>query len=169
MVRFDVSVTGLDKLSGSLSFLNRGLSDFSPLWEKIEGDFYQMERDLWASQGNGKWAPNSGLYAERKAEHFPGRVVMELHGDLYKSMTVKGAAGQVRRFSRWAMTLGTNIPYAAVHHYGSGARMWIPAPFSMWINGVPERPLLDVAGKDVDRWNSLGESFVADVVREAGL
>lgn len=169
MLQFEYQTTGTDSAVRALEMLGRGIRDFQPLWDKVEDDFYQMERDLWASQGNGKWQPNSGLYAERKSEHFPGRAVMELTGGLYKSMTVRGSPGQVRRMARDSMTLGTDVPYAAVHHYGSSARMWIPAPFYFWINGLPARPILDVQTKDEDRWRRLAEDFVVDVAQKAGL
>lgn len=169
MIRFDVQATGLPQMASSLGLLARGVKDFSPIWEAIEDDFYQMERDLWATQGHGQWPDNSGLYRERKAEYFPGRVVMELHGDLYKSMTVKGAAGQVRQFTQTSMVIGTSVPHAAIHHYGSDKKMWIPAPFYMWIRGVPKRPLLDVLPADIARWETLGDRVVGDMARKAGL
>lgn len=169
MLRLEFTTGDGQSAARRLTQLGKGVSDFQPLWEKIERDFYQMERDHWASQGDGKWAPNSGLYAERKAKHYPGRVVMELTGALYKSMTVQGAPGQVRRVSRSQLVIGTDIHYAAIHHYGSSKRMWVPAPFYFWINGLPTRPLINVKATDEERWRSLAEEFVADAARKAGL
>lgn len=155
-----------DRAIATLGELVRAIRDLRPLYEEaLEPDFYRLQTERFDTEGGArKWEPLSPVYAAKKAEHFPGRRILELTGTLRESLTKRGAAEQVRRISATTMELGTAVPYAGTHHLGSSKRMWIPAPFYMWINGVPRREVIDFTPDDERRWQALAEDYYRGVV-----
>lgn len=165
MLSFKVEVNAT-KATATLAALVRAIRDLRPLYEQVlEPDFYRMQASRFDSEGGAKkWAPLSPLYAAKKAKYFPGRRILELSGTLRDSLTRQGAAGQVRRLSATTMEIGTAVPFAATHHLGSTKRMWIPAPFYLWINGVPRREVIDFTPEDDRRWQTIAEDYYRGVV-----
>lgn len=141
--------------------------DYTPWFEQyLEPDFEATQAEQFVSEGargdGGQWAPLSPVYAAKKAEHFPGKPLMQLSGRLRGSLTQRAHPDAGRRITPLSLERWTNVKYAKTHDAGTDKRMWIPAPFNMWINGVPRRPLIGVRETDVNRWaENLGE-WVAD-------
>jgi hypothetical protein len=174
VVGIDFTVTGGAEWVARLRAATSVLDDFSKprggLWALIVRYLVAQERERFDTEGYRQWQPNCAKYAAIKAKKFPGRKIMELYGPLRASLTeVDAAPGAVRVFSPHRMTFGTNIRYAATHHYGSNKRMWIPAPFNMWIDGVPRRRLIEVDAKMEDAIRTLAEGWIISrMVRAAG-
>lgn len=168
MLTLTVERTGLQ----TLQRVGQGLRaladlDFVPFFERtVEPDFERIEQEQFSSQGargeGGAWEPLSPLYAQIKAQFFPGRPIMQLSGRLKGSLTQKGHQDAFRRVTRDSYERGTTVQYAATHNTGTDARMWIPAPFNMWINGVPRRELIGVTEADFDKWSEALGDYVGE-------
>jgi len=168
MLTLTVERSGLQ----ALSRVGQGLRaladiDFVPFFERVvEPDFERIEAEQFASQGargeGGAWKPLSPVYAAIKEANFPGKPIMQLRGRLKGSLTQKGHPDSYRRVTRSSYERGTAVPYAATHNYGTDKRMWIPAPFNMWIEGVPQRELIGVTEADFDKWAVALGDFVGE-------
>lgn len=159
MSDFSAKWQGLDKLRRTIARMRRAVRDLRPLFKIYEGDFYNIQEEHFDEEGGRtKWAPNSPIYAAIKRREYGESRVMHLSGDLRDGLTRMGGVGQMRRVSDRQMILGTSLDYAGTHHKGSTAEMYIPAPFNLWINGVPARPLIGFhPGEDERRWKAIGE------------
>lgn len=169
MLTLTVDRAGLSSLSRDAAGLRElGQLDYSEFFERyLEPDFEATQAEQFDSEGArgeaGQWVPLSPLYAQIKSEHFPGKPIMQLTGRLKDSYVKRGSPDAFRRLTPTSFERDTTVPYAPVHNDGSDRRMWIPAPFSMWINGVPRRSLLGVRDTDVQRWaDRLGEWVAAE-------
>lgn len=64
------------------------------------------------------WAALSPAYAEWKSMVRPGQPILRFDGDLEDSMT--SPRGGIFKVARTGYTVGTDIPYASAHQYGTG-------------------------------------------------
>lgn len=96
----------------------------SPVFHTLADDFLNIEQKQFSTEGayaSGGWKPLSAAYlAAKTARGLDPRI---LHATLAmeKSLTIRGAPGQVRRITRDEMVVGTSVkskkgfPYPAVH------------------------------------------------------
>lgn len=97
------------------------VDDARPVWEELADSFVRAERRQFASEGkyaSGGWAPLSPKYARWKARHYPGKPILELTGDLKKSLTERPLGIEVILPRR--MVIGSTIPYGEHHQHGGG-------------------------------------------------
>lgn len=94
-------------------------------------DVIAAEQKQWfASNGGGTWAPRKEPYRSQMRKKFPKRKTMhgpdrkghrglQLRDDLTRRANGLPRFG-VEKITREGMTIGTDLPYAAVHQYGTG-------------------------------------------------
>lgn len=97
---------------------------------QIEADlFLRHESKQFDSQGayaSGGWAPLAASTIARKARLGQDPRILHATLAMRRSLTVKGAPGQIRRIRRDSMEVGTSVkspkgfPYPAVHQRGGG-------------------------------------------------
>lgn len=153
-----VIVQGDKTVATSLKVVARSIRDFRPLWNRIELDFYGIMDEQFAGQGvgpAGKWKVLSPAYERRKAQAFPGRMILERTGELMDSLTVKGHSSRMLRKTESEMEIGTSIPYADFHQRGGPI--------------IPRRALIDLTEEHKRGWEDIAREWVGDVIREAGL
>lgn len=158
LLALDIKVTGDRRTITAVNAWMRELEDWTPVWALIEADFYRMEQEQWASEGSrggDKWPPLSPAYAAWKARRYPGQPLMVATGALRDSMTKQGATGQVRVIDKFRMELGTEIEYGVYHQYGGG--------------DLPQRKIMAVTDKDVERWRGFAEMRAVEAARKVGL
>lgn len=112
------SVYGEDQINRTLARFEAA-DDATPVWEALADDFLKIERRQFASEGaygSGGWAPLSPRYAKWKAEHYPGRPILERTGDLVASLT---EGPQVRIITPGFMVLGSAVDYGEYHQTGT--------------------------------------------------
>jgi len=133
-----IQTRGLDDLNKFFAGLLARLQDLRPAWSYIREDFWLLEREQFESEGKyvGGWPALSPRYAAWKAQHFPGRKILELYGRLKASMTGM-TPDTVWQAEPQKMTIGTTVPYAAVHQTG---------------HGLPERAFLVVPHVRASGW-----------------
>lgn len=66
-----------------------------------------------------RWEPLSPAYAAWKAKHFPGQPILVRTGVLKKSMTERGATGNLTLIGSVSAIFGSTISYGAYHDEGT--------------------------------------------------
>jgi len=66
-----------------------------------------------------RWVPLSPGYAAFKSKNFPGRPLLVRTGDLKKSMTKKGAKGNITLIGKNSGIFGSTISYGIFHDEGT--------------------------------------------------
>ena len=92
-----------------------------PAFERLVGTMLQIEQQRFEGRGV-RWrrlAPST-VATDRRQGRDPRTLV--LTGALRRSLTVKGAPGQVVRLGDDYLTFGTRIYYAQFHKRGAGIR-----------------------------------------------
>ena len=136
-----------------LAALIRGASDMRPIFHQVvEPEFYRMEYERFEGEGSpDHWAALSPKYAAWKANHFPGRRILEREGLLKESLTQYPARHQIRRMSEHEFEIGTRHPAAGFHQYGT--------------RKMPKREIIDFKAADGKRLEKLIESWFAKAVK----
>lgn len=94
------------------------LRQFIPIW-------FRQEKQVFAAQGIPRWPQLSPAYESWKNRVAPGRPILQLSGDLYRSLTSMTSQTIAEAHPR-SLRLGTRNPRSAVHQQG-------------W-NKIPARP-----------------------------
>ena len=97
-----------------------GIKDLTPAFEVIADNFYEGERQQFASQGqsgSGGWAALSPKYAARKRIQYPGKGILEATGALRESLSSRGGGSFVMEPLQLGM--GASVEYAAYHQTGT--------------------------------------------------
>lgn len=132
------------ELTRKLGILAQGMSDLTPLGNAIAGSFLAVVEDNFDQEGRPKWAGLNPDYAARRK----GGKILFVTGRLRGSIFTSVSPGEV--------LIGTNMPYAAIHHFGGlagrGHNVKIPArPFMpMTKNGDLQPEAQDAVHDDVD-------------------
>jgi len=92
--------------------IGAGFTFLEGLWHRISEVMAQIESELFASGGWGKWPPLAASTLEQKAKlgYPPDPLVRE--GDLKDSLE---NAGQAAVYSPKRLVYGTDVPYAIYH------------------------------------------------------
>lgn len=152
-----VTVDGQQKFNGAIDALNRGVSDFRPVWPEIELAFFRLMSEQFDSEGQrggAKWKPLSEKYRQWKEKKYPGRPILHLTGRLRRSLSVVGGGDQIREPEPLSLTLGTRVPYAVYHQRGGGR--------------LPARPPMQINKNDYGKFVSRMYRYVEKVSRQAG-
>ena len=118
-----IEVSGSERLLEALDDLGLTLKDFRSVWVAASREFYDIERELFDSEGAtgeaGAWAPLTRAYAKWKAKRAPGKPILELTGQLKRSLTRPNAKFSTRRVTAEEMIVGTTDPKAVFHYRGT--------------------------------------------------
>lgn len=99
-----------------------GKIDLRPTLNVIGIGYLKEVEQIFAKQqprGVGdRWPPLSFKYRAWKETHFPGKPILVRTGLLRKSMTIKGALGNIFTISKVGARFGTNVPYGIYHDEG---------------------------------------------------
>lgn len=138
------------------------IADFSKgLFPKLPAIFEAEEERQFDSRGggpSGAWEPLKEPYAKWKEEHYPGKGILELSGDLRAGLTQSSSPFAVRSYSSDEFVFGTNgVAYASSHQLGYAA------------HNLPARPPFDMSPDfERDIYDATLES-VREAVRNSGL
>lgn len=113
MFYLHAEVEGKRQLSRALEIISDNIQDFTPAFEEMEMDFYQTQQRVFLREGSfeglSAWAALSPRYAAWKRQHFPGRGILELTGELRASLTRPSAPGSIRVINPDWMEIGTKV------------------------------------------------------------
>lgn len=142
MINFKVEVTGEEQLETALNGLEKQLRDFRPLWPKVSATFDEIEKRHFDSVGatgaSGPWAALSEPYAKWKSANYPGEPILQLTGNLMRSLTTPFNPDTIFEMTPETLTRGSKLPYASVHQKRKTG---------------PRRPPIDLT--DLDKQNML--------------
>jgi len=114
---FTIVVENQGAVIASFTELEKAVTDFSSAWPKVIAKFYEIERELFASEGGsgakGRWASLTAKYSAWKARKKPGAPIMTLSGDLARSLT--GGAGSITREDPMFLEVGAVSKYGKIH------------------------------------------------------
>ena len=130
---FSVEVTGEEAVAQGLVAITEKINNLTPFWVNVFAPkYYASVQDLFATGGRarggggkfkgGAWAPLSKNYRAWKQQHYPGQPTLVREGDLRESMRWSGNApgpGGIFRAMKDAAIVGTAVPYAKFHHFGT--------------------------------------------------
>lgn len=124
---------------------------------EIADDMLRVIGATFSSQGRrygGSWhALDKDTVKEKRAAGEDPRILIAT-GKLYKAYSVRGAPRQVLRITRSGITLGSTLPYAGVHQYGT--------------DDVPQRQFVNFFPQDKARWAKMMEDSFDRAWRSAG-
>lgn len=135
-MQLEISVRGADVNAKRLDDIGERGQKVRPVFDEIEGIFVENEQSIWRRNGGGgakKWAPLSEDYAARKGNGD----VLRRTGALEKSLTSKGAAGQVDKKTNESFTWGSSVFYGVFHSGNQRTES----------RGFPRRKILDLTPK----------------------
>lgn len=135
MVRLTVEIEGAEELQHRLAEIDRRISDLTPIWGAITSKLFDIEREIFDSEGRGQWAPLSPRYAAWKARHYPGQPLLVLTGAMRQAFTNSSGAEIVRQPQSLLVKWSTP-EYAKYHQTGT--------------TYMPARPVLVVERQDVE-------------------
>lgn len=155
MFTWQAEITGDDKAVKGLDAIIKAMRDMSPLFESvIEPAFYEWQTERFDTEGGDqRWQRLSSRYAAWKAQHFPGKKILDREGLLREGLTRRGGRFQVRRLDGTLLELGSRHPAAEFHQHGTSR--------------MPKREIITITGSHVGKWQKLVEDYYAKVAREA--
>lgn len=119
MIKVEVEDEGMRLV---LQGLEKGLTDLQPVWSGPVHDIVTtMEKEVFQQEGaygQDKWEPLNPAYAAWKQNEVGTLPIMQLHGVLIKSLTMKGDPNHVFRMGPSFAEYGSSVPYAAAQHFG---------------------------------------------------
>jgi len=96
-------------------------NDLRPAWQEIYKYLLSVESSQFNSEGQrggARWKPLSEKYRRWKEIRYPGKGILELTGQLKKSLSGAGK-GHRKLLSPRFMVFGTMTPYAIYHQVGT--------------------------------------------------
>jgi len=147
MISINISLLGVDILSTRITDLMTRIADLSPALERIKQNFWEVEEQQFTSEGgfSGGWKALSPAYAEWKESVAPGMPILQLSGDLMRSLTGQ-SSGTVVRISPHEAELGTSIGYAVDHQNG--------------LEGPPARPPIEITDEHEEEWAQIVGDYI---------
>jgi len=129
-------VVGDARAAARLGDLARRGADPRPVWPVLAQRFTAMERQQFATAGQGRWPALAPSTIRSKP---PGKPIMRRSDRLYESLA--GADGPaIDEEGTFVARFGTNVPYARFHQRGVKGRLpkrevirFTPAERAAWI------------------------------------
>ena len=159
MISFSASVDGVPEFERAFNRVEGALTDFRFVWPSLAAQFYEIEREQFASQGahgaSGSWAPLSPAYAKYKAIAFAGQPILRATTSLYESLTSSGGHDSVLRMDAQELTIGTQREGATAHQRGTPK--------------MPARPPISLTEADKRRLQKAIQLPLVQFIRRQGL
>lgn len=136
-MQFSVVIFGEKKVAAKFDRMGRDILDERPAFDKVADYLMKITATQFDSQGRrggGQWKPLTSKWARYKVLKGYDPRILHKQGVLRRSVTNRGARGQILRINKQEMEFGSNLEYAARHQFGYG--------------NVPARPFLRILGSD---------------------
>jgi len=94
----------------------------TPLWNSLYRDLVNIEKVQFLTQGqhgSGGWAELAPSTVRDKASRGYPPWILRATETLFKSLTVRGATGQIKEIGPDFMRFGSDIPYGIYHQHGT--------------------------------------------------
>ena len=153
------TIPPLKEFQFKLTRFTAGISDFTPMFERIGHAFVKQQKKHFQSEGGPqRWAPLSDEYAAWKARKFPGRKIGVLTGALRASQT--GGAGYSQDIGKTKASFGMADSSKA-------------APYAKYFAGgtkhMPARPVIVATAFRGERFRKTAVAWVREEAHHNGL
>lgn len=118
MIFLTGTVLGDVQLHRALSRIVSASNDLSKPFEDAGEEFRDIEEERFDNEGFG-WAALAASTIARKLRLYGVKPILRATDALYKSLTIKGAAGNISRVFPLKAEFGTSIFYAIFHQTGT--------------------------------------------------
>jgi phage gpG-like protein len=119
--RFTFEVDGVVQFDRAFNRVSEHVQDLTPVWDKVEREFYRIERKQFDSEGaagrSGKWKPLTRPYAERKAQKYGVKPILRASDRLFSALTSKTGDTVLEKKPK-EFAIGTSLKYPAFHQRG---------------------------------------------------
>lgn len=119
-----LSLAGDVQLNRTLIGISTRGTDFRPAWQAITDRLLTIEGQQFASEGaygsTGWPALAPSTIERRQSQGYGAGPILDMTGALKRSLSVKGAEGQISVIEPASMAFGTGIEYAGLHQTGTG-------------------------------------------------
>jgi phage gpG-like protein len=144
-VRLHFEMFGSTQIDRTLQNLEK-VADMRPAWAELKRRFLNAERRQFSSEGaygGARWSPLSPAYGAWKARHAPGKPILQLSGELMRSLT-QGPEIDVEEPS-YAI-FGSAVDYGRYHQHGTPR--------------MPKRPPIALTEAERQEWVRVVQRFL---------
>lgn len=152
-ISVDIKSADLKKFTRKLNKFAQKIKDLRSYFEEAGRNFLEEERGIFLHKvPTGKpWANlKPATWKRKKTKH-----IMRESNTLFKSLTKRGAKGNIFHITPSNLTVGTAISYAIFHQKGT--------------KKMPKREVVTLSKGLIRRWTLAMSHFVARRKREGGL
>lgn len=144
----------VEKLSARVRILGSAIRDLSPLFEQMSVDFYKDQKRMYSvERGPGQYVDLAKSTKKQKQKRFGFTYpVLFATGRLAASLLSRTSTGSVNEIGPRGMIIGTSVPYAGFHMFGTRK---MPAR-TLWDESPDNRMFL--------RWNRLVDAYMQKAV-----
>ena len=118
MITIDLDDVALNKETEAIL---ASLDDLTPLLKALGSAAHGIWNEKFRREGPG-WQPLADVTLAKRRKNGRGAEILKDDGKLFASLTDSASEGSVYELSSKALTIGTNLEYAAVHQFGSKDR-----------------------------------------------
>ena len=119
MIHLTGTVLGDVQLDRALTRIISESEDLSGPFEDFGDEFRELLKDRFEAEGFGDWPPLSIAYALEKLRRYGPKTILRATDKLFRSLTIKGAEGNITRIFPLTAEFGTSIFYAVFHQKGT--------------------------------------------------
>jgi hypothetical protein len=115
MQTFSIQARGVDPTADRLEGMGERATQLREIFDDLIDVLIENEKTLWARNGGGgkkRWSPNTKSTVATKVAKGLDHRPMRATGALERSLTQKGAKGQINRGGGKTLEFGTSIWYA---------------------------------------------------------
>ena len=123
MLNFSLLIFGEKIVTAKYRAMANNAGNLVPSFLQVEDYLMDITGRQFDSQGGragGSWKPVTPKWAARKARTGGDTRILHFDKALRRSVTKRGATGQILEYTPTSLTFGTSIKYAAVHQFGHG-------------------------------------------------
>ena len=157
-MNFRVDIDGVEISTRAFRSLDETISDWREVWPEVGLYYFRAMTEQFeslGSRGGTQWQPLSEKYRQWKEKRYPGKPVMIRTFRLLRSFSLGGSApDQVQILEPLSYTVGSTVPYARYHQYGT--------------KRMPKRTLVAPTQRDIDRIVSRMYRYAERGARDAG-
>lgn len=117
-----IKLDGVKTIEKRINGVVGKVKDLKSAFKKIGIDFRETEKKVFSGQGSygsrSSWKPLTPKYQEWKNQKYPGRPILQLTGNLKKSLTQKGQ-NHVELITKNSITLGSSDFKFKYHQKGN--------------------------------------------------
>lgn len=155
----EIKVEGQRELVRGFNQVAEISRDFRPVWQEIKPLIFQIERELFNSEGasgkSGKWRSLTTEYSEIKQKKFGSKSILKGSEALFKSLT-SDTSDTIFETSEDELVFGSSLPQFRGHLKGNSK------------TNLPIRKPIDISDRDRERIGRAGRKNLVDRIRKIG-